>query len=120
MPFRTILQQLVDDLDGTIGALFLDWEGEAVGLVGAHHERYDLHLIGAYQGIFLSRLERVAENLALGRLQTFRIGCENAVFFNCTLTEGYYLVLIVDPEVPDWLAWDALSKGRERLLEEMG
>lgn len=119
MPFQTILQELIDSVDGSIGALFLDWEGEAVELVGPYHERYDLHLVGAYQGIFLNQLESVAADLSLGNLRRFKVGFENSTFYNCTISDGYYLVLIVENDVPEWLAWDTLRKGRKRLLEEM-
>lgn len=120
MPFRKILETLITSFDGSIGALFLDWEGEAVALVGPYHERFDLHLAGAYQGIFLNQLQKVSENVSLGELRTFKIGFQDATFFNCTLTDGYYLVLIVENRVPDWLVWDTLRRGRKLLLEEMG
>lgn len=119
MPFRSILQSLVDSIDDSVAALFLDWEGEAVELVGPYHKKYDLHLVGAYQGIFLNQLRNVAEQVSLGPLRTFKIGFDRMNFFTCTLTDGYYLVLIVEPQVPDWLAWDTLRRGRGLLLEEM-
>lgn len=119
MPFRTILQSLIDGLDGSIGALFLDWDGEAVELVGPGHERYDLHLVGAYQGIFLNQLNNVVSNTSLGSLQMFKVAFEKSTFYNCILSDGYYLVLIVENDVPEWLAWDTLRKGRKRLLKEM-
>lgn len=119
MPFRAILQSLIDDLDGSVGALFLDWEGEAVELVGPYHERYDLHLVGAYQGIFLNQLEKTAADLSLGKLRQFKVGFDNLTFFNCTLADGYYLVLIVENVVPEWLAWETLRRGRKLLVEEI-
>ncbi|MDX1584811.1 MAG: hypothetical protein R3338_14525 [Thermoanaerobaculia bacterium] len=119
MPFRAILQSLLDSFEGSIGALFLDWEGEAVALVGPYHERFDLHLAGAYQGIFLNQLRKASANVSLGEIRTFKIGFREATFFNSMLTDGYYLVLIAENDVPDWLAWDTLNRGRKMLLEEM-
>ncbi len=119
MPFKMILQGLIDELQGSVGALFLDWEGEAVELVGRYHDRYDLHLVGAYQGIFLNQLEKAAVNVSLGKLLNFKVGFDHLTFFNCTLADGYYLVLIVEKQVPEWLAWETLRKGRKLLVEEI-
>jgi predicted regulator of Ras-like GTPase activity (Roadblock/LC7/MglB family) len=119
MPFRSILRDLVENIDGAVGAMFLDWDGEAVELFSNHHGRYDLHLVGAYQGIFLNQLDRAAGELAMGRIEFFKLGCSEVSFFNCTLTDGYYLVLITDRRTPEWLAWERLRMGRDRLLEEM-
>lgn len=119
MPFQTILSELVDGLEGALGAMFLDWEGEAVEIIGRDSSRYDLQLVGAYQGIFLDRLRRISQNCRLGVPQSFRVRLERSVFLNSVVNHDYYLVLVIRPDTLEPMAWERLRKARERLLEEI-
>ena len=62
MAFQKILHELVTSTPGAIGALFLDWEGETVEMLGARPfdaDDHDLKIVGAYQGIFLTQLREM-------------------------------------------------------------
>jgi len=117
--FDRLLRDLVNRTDGAIGAMFLDHEGEAVEIVGSETPREELHLVGAYQAVFLDRLRKICDGTATGRPERFEILLENTVFLNYVLDEEYYVVLVIDRNVPRGIAWEALRKCRERINDEI-
>lgn len=118
MTFTPLLNDLVSRTDA-VGAMFLDREGEAVEIVGALASREELHLVGAYQAVFLDRLRRICSETSTGDPERFEIRFQNSVFLNYVLDEEYYVVLIVGSRAPHALAWEALRRCREKLLQEM-
>lgn len=118
MPFQAILSRLVSEVDGAIGAMFLDWEGESVDLVGSPR-KYDMQLMGAYQGIFLNHLKRFTDDMALGDITFFKLEFRGAEFFNAVLADGYYLSLATEPGVVEGVAWRRLEQARRLLNSEI-
>ncbi|HUO85343.1 MAG TPA: roadblock/LC7 domain-containing protein [Thermoanaerobaculia bacterium] len=119
MTFEAILNELVNRVEGALGAMFLDWEGEAVQIVGRSASAYDLQLAGAYQGIYLDRLRKIGTSCDLGQPQSFRIRLEGSTFLNAVLKDGYYLVLVLRTGAPEGVAWERLRRTRERLIREI-
>ena len=122
MAFRRILHQLVQATQGALGALFVDYEGETVEVVTERPldaDDHDLRVIGAYQGIFLTRLREVADKLPIGHPKSFKIEFERTVILSCDVMDGYYLVLVVDHEAVEGIAWHRLMECRQRLIDEM-
>ena len=122
MAFQRILRQLVSRTHGALGAIFLDWEGETVEVVTERPldaDDHDLRVIGAYQGIFLNRLRELAAKLPVGRPLRFKIEFERSSTLSCDLKEGYYLVLVVDHDANEGLAWRQLLATRDEVLREM-
>lgn len=118
--FREMLREMVEAIPGGRGAIFLDHEGEAVERFGHEMTDYQLQVIGAYQGIFLSQLRRLCEDLRHGNPARFRIGCRDATLYISDLKDGYYLVAVTHPESNEGLTWRQVQKTSERLLEEIG
>lgn len=117
--FRQVLQEMVEQIPGARGAIFLDHEGEAVERFGDGVSDYQLQVIGAYQGIFLSQLRRLCEDLRQGELARFRVGCHDAALYVSDLSEGYYLVLITDRTANEGVTWNRLMQTREVLMQEI-
>ena len=120
--FREILHELIRGTKGAIGAIFLDWEGETVELVSERPldaDDHDLKVIGAYQGIFLTRLRDLCTNIGVGAPHRFKVEFAHTRTLSCDLKDGYYLVLIMDADASEGLAWHRLSDCREKLLREM-
>ena len=84
MRFREILLDLLQATPGAIGAVFLDSEGESVDVVSARPfdtDDHELRVIGAYAGIFLSHLRRIAEATDSGTARRFKIDFAASPFF---------------------------------------
>jgi predicted regulator of Ras-like GTPase activity (Roadblock/LC7/MglB family) len=122
LAFEKILHQLVSSMPGAIGALFLDWEGETVAMLGARPfdaDDHDLKIMGAYQGIFLTQLRQICERIEAGRPHRFKVEFASTKVLCCDLEDGYYLVLVMDAGTNEGLAWQRINSCREHLLDAM-
>jgi hypothetical protein len=120
--FRDILLRALETTQGAIGTIFLDSEGESVEVVTARPfdtDDHDLRVIGAYAGIFLAQLRRIAGVTAGGSARRYKIDFAASRIFCCDLNDGYYLVLVVDPSTIEGVAWQGLERCRTSLLNEM-
>jgi predicted regulator of Ras-like GTPase activity (Roadblock/LC7/MglB family) len=120
--FRQILLDLLQSTEGSLGALFLDWEGECVEVITERPfdaDDHDLRVIGAYQGIFRTQLRKICDNVGAGRPRRLLMEFAKTKVLTCDLEEGYYLVLIVETRTNEGVAWRHLATCRERLLAAM-
>jgi predicted regulator of Ras-like GTPase activity (Roadblock/LC7/MglB family) len=120
--YRRILLDLLQTTRGSLGAIFLDSEGESVEVITERPfdaDDHDLRVIGAYQGIFLSRLKRLCDTLRAGSPQRFKVEFEKMNVLSCDLKDGYYLVLVVDDTANEGVAWRELERCRERIVAEI-
>ena len=122
MAFQRILRKLIVSTAGALGAIFADFEGEAVEVVterpfdaGDH----DLRVVGAYQGIAMTRLREVCAKARIGEPLRFAVDFTTMHVLSCDLKDGYYLVLILDPSANEGLAWRRLLQCRDEVLEQM-
>lgn len=118
MPFRKILTDVVSSVDGAVAALFVDRHGETVQIVG-DLPAWDMKVIGAYQGIFLTRLEAACATFDDAPPRRLKVEWQRSLILNQAIDDEYYLVLVLRTGSNEGLAWRALGKGRKRLLEEM-
>lgn len=122
MLFRQILLELLQSTDGSLGALFLDWEGECVEAITERPfdaDDHDLRVIGAYQGIFRTQLHKLCESIDAGRPQRLKMEFEKTKVLTCDLKDGYYLVLVLEARTNEGVAWRHLEACRNRLLAEI-
>ena len=122
MSFRDILLDVLQRTGGAIGAAFVDSEGESVEVVSARPfdtDDHELRIIGAYAGIFLSQLRRIAESTGIGAAQRYKIDFAASRIFCCDLKDGYYLVVVVDAGAVEGVVWQGLERCRDALLGEM-
>ncbi len=96
MPFKTLLNRLLEDIPGAVGAIIVDWEGEAVDQV-ARIDDYEIKVLGAHSGIILGFLREALMRLEGGDLDelVFRSG-ENKILL-APLTDEYVLILQLGP-----------------------
>ncbi len=59
MPFKSILQDLVQSTSGATGAILIDWEGEAVEFYSPAAEEFDIKILGAHQNIIFNRIREI-------------------------------------------------------------
>jgi predicted regulator of Ras-like GTPase activity (Roadblock/LC7/MglB family) len=96
MPFKRLLEHLVDSVEGAQAALLLDSQGEVVVESGRQDHRH--RLIGAYQGITLSRAEEAARRCDFGELHYLIHRYQGGSIVLQPLKDGYYLVLSLSPQ----------------------
>jgi predicted regulator of Ras-like GTPase activity (Roadblock/LC7/MglB family) len=96
MPFKHILQEMLDRMPGARGAIIADWEGEAVDQV-ARIDDFEIKVFGAHKGIILTRLREALQRLDGGDLEEVLIQYENDSAIILPLNEDYFLVLTIGP-----------------------
>lgn len=97
MPFKTLLNRLLKDIPGALGAIIIDWEGEAVDQV-ARIDEYDMKVLGAHKGIILSQLREALARVDSGDLEEVLIRTGQNKTLIAPLTEDYFLVLTLGAE----------------------
>ena len=119
MPFQYLLTNLLVDVPGAQGAIFLDPEGESVEFVARQATPYELKLEGAYHGIFLRRAAQLSRLLEAGDLERLSISGRQMSVMSRLLKGGYYVVLVMEPGTPVSLASAAMGKAGEALNREI-
>ncbi|HVT43290.1 MAG TPA: hypothetical protein VMT00_02765 [Thermoanaerobaculia bacterium] len=120
MPFRRILEEMVRGVEGSIAALFLDYEGEAIEIVCSGGVSEEIRIVGAYQGIFLEHLRRISRSFSWGQPERFKIDLTASRIFSSVVNEDYYVVLIAVPSSNEGNAWHRIGRCRDALLREIG
>lgn len=95
-PFRRVLRELVLGIPEAWGAIFVDWEGEAVELF-ARTEEYEVKLAGAEIGLLLSRMVAAGKESGLGHTTAALVRTETADYLLHTLDEEYFVLLAAHP-----------------------
>jgi len=95
VPFKTLLNTLVERVPGAQGAIIADWEGEAVDHVGIMDD-YDLKVIGAHKGVVLHNMRDVVDRLGDDDLKEIVITTNKSQTLIMPVTKDYYLVLTLD------------------------
>ncbi len=117
MPFQTLLDRLVDSVQGARGAVLMDASGEVVFEAGERDERH--RLIGAYQGIALTRLRSADERCDIGGVRHLYCRYSEGHVILRPLKDGYYLVLSLAPGANVGQALHRTAQTRERLDAEL-
>jgi predicted regulator of Ras-like GTPase activity (Roadblock/LC7/MglB family) len=119
VPFQYLLTNLVVDVPGAQGAIFVDPEGEAVDFVARRTTPYELKLEGAYHGIFLRRAGQLARLVGGGDLTHVTIMGRKMQAMGLVLAGGYYLVLMMEPGAPPAVAVAAMRRTADALNQEI-
>jgi len=92
MPFKSLLNRLLEDVPGALGAIIVDWEGEAVDQVARINE-YEIKVLGAHSGIILCLLREALSRLDSGSLEDVVIRTGQHKTLIAPLTDDYLLIL---------------------------
>jgi len=104
MPYQTILEGLVNRTPHTIGAILVDWEGEAVQEF-CYCDPYEIRFIAAHQSIILSRIRELHYGDDKSSLiEDFVITVSNMHLIIGSIDADYSLLMSVDRMCPVHLA----------------
>ncbi len=110
MAFQYLLSNLLVDVPGAQGIVFLDPEGESVELISRQATPYELKLEGAYHGIFLRQAAHLATLMGAGELERIAIAGSRMQVMSRALKGGYYLVLIMESGTSTAVAGAAMQR----------
>jgi predicted regulator of Ras-like GTPase activity (Roadblock/LC7/MglB family) len=96
MPYRNILEELVNKIPQAVGAILIDWEGEAVQEY-CHCTPYDMRFMAAHQAIILNQLREL--NRSQGEdnmIRDFAITTDQVHLLIGYIDDDYSLMMSVD------------------------
>jgi predicted regulator of Ras-like GTPase activity (Roadblock/LC7/MglB family) len=98
-----ILKNLVDSTPESVGAILVDWEGEAVQEY-CHCEPYDMRFIAAHKGIILARLKELHNSGRVGLIDDVVISASEGRLIIGGIDDDYSLVMSTARSCPVGLA----------------
>jgi len=114
MPYKNILETLVNRTPRAIGAIVVYWEGEAVQEF-CHCDPYEIRFMAAHQAIILCRLKELHHGVEQKtRIDNFVVTVSTAHLIIGSIDDDYSLVMSVDRMCPVHLA---LHHFREAVVE---
>jgi predicted regulator of Ras-like GTPase activity (Roadblock/LC7/MglB family) len=115
--YQAFLESLLQSVKGAQAALLMDAEGEVVVEAGQKGERP--RLIGAYQGLALTAVQKIAERCQLGRFEYLVQRREGGTVLLRPLKDGYYLVVVLSPEASVAVATHQSRITEQQMNEEL-
>lgn len=91
MPMKDDLQQLVASVPGALGAILIDWEGEAVEHAACMDD-YDLKVLAAYKGAILLNVREAVRRFSNDSLEELVIGTAESQTILRLVSDDYFLV----------------------------
>lgn len=91
MAMKEDLSQLMANVPGALGAILVDWEGEAVDHV-AGMDDYELKVLGAYNGAILMNLRAIVDRFKDDELEELVVSTAEMQMVVRLVTRDYFLV----------------------------
>jgi predicted regulator of Ras-like GTPase activity (Roadblock/LC7/MglB family) len=118
LPLQMEMDALVADVNGAVGAIIVDYDGETVVASSNDFDTYDLQVVGAYGGIFLDHLRRITREHGFGAPASFVISGRQARLLHHVLRNGYFIVVILRHDACLATARRRLELAHQRIVEE--
>ncbi|RII29562.1 MAG: hypothetical protein CXR30_11785 [Geobacter sp.] len=118
MPYQNILKGLVDQTPHAVGAILVDWEGEAVQEF-CHCDPYEIRFIAAHQGIILSRLKEMHCSGQGCAVEDVVVTATNGHLIIGCIDQDYSLVMNIGRECPVMLALHRFRDAIGQLKKEI-
>jgi predicted regulator of Ras-like GTPase activity (Roadblock/LC7/MglB family) len=116
--FKGILKDALEGLPGALGAVFADWEGEAVEYYFSGPDD-DIKLLGAHQGILFNLLRDAARGCGQGAVTGMVYTLEGSKVVSIPIKDGYYLVILMSGRGNCAMGLRAARKAARVLIEEI-
>lgn len=92
MSFKLVLEHLLQQVPGALGAIIVDWEGEAVDHA-ARMDSYELQVLGAHKGVILANLREAVRRLGDEEIEEIVISTAVSQTLILPVTPEYALIL---------------------------
>lgn len=113
--FDVAVRELLEKCPGSRGAAIVAPDGMPVVV---EPPRYDMETLGAELAGIVKDMDQSGQELHHGKLQQFTVGAENAQVLLTTMTEGYFLLMVLDSDAVIGRARFACRLAGERLRSE--
>jgi len=118
MSVEAILKDLVELVPQSIGAILVDWEGEAV-MEHCHCDPYDIRFIAAHKGIILARLKEMQSAAQIGEVEDVVVTSDKGHLMIGCIDQDYSLVMNTERNCPTALALYHFRRAVNELKKEI-
>lgn len=115
MSFESTLSSLLES-PGTLGAAFLDPQGEVIARAG---DEAATEVLGAYQSVWLAELGRAAERSGLGTVSALALDFDGKKVLTAPVKAGFFLLVVLAPGGRPSVVKAGMDAARERLASEV-
>ncbi|GAB7026249.1 roadblock/LC7 domain-containing protein [Geotalea toluenoxydans] len=95
MPFKDILQTVVDSVEGAVGAVVMGYDGIAIDDFVKKENPFDLQLLTAEYAAVLKEVKGTVEVLKSGLLQEVSINTELSIAIARVINEDFFVLLVI-------------------------
>ncbi len=117
--FNQILQKIVEETAGGVGAVLMGYDGIAIDQYFKPREGVDLQMIAVEYANLLKDIRRTAEILEAGAMEEVSIRTERFFVTIRTLTDEYFVALTVERDGNPGKGRYLLLREAERLRESL-
>ena len=93
--FKEHLKKLVDNVDGSVGALIMGLDGIAIDRYVLEGHNLDIDTIGMEFSFILTQVKKAGDILKLGGVSEFSIKSESITIVMRMLTDEYFLAVVL-------------------------
>ena len=96
--FQAVLKEVVDNTDGGIATLLMDFEGIAVDSYSKPNAVFDITTIGAEFSVVIKSIQRAAQMLEAGQAAEISIQAEKVTTLIRVVNDTYFLAFSMSPD----------------------
>jgi predicted regulator of Ras-like GTPase activity (Roadblock/LC7/MglB family) len=96
--FQTILKEVVDNTEGGIATLLMDFEGIAVDSYSKPNAPFDITIIGAEFSVVLKSIQRAGQMLEAGETAEVAIQAEKMTTLIRVVNDSYFVAFSMTPD----------------------
>ncbi len=117
--FREALQGVVDNTEGSVAGLLMDFEGIPVETYTAKESPFDIEVVGAEVSVVVKAIQRATEMLEAGDTQEVAFRSKEMVTLIRVINDNYFLALTLTPDGNQGKGRFLLRTTAPKLLDEL-
>ncbi len=118
--FSEILQRIVEETGGGIGAVLMGYDGIAIDQFFSPDEELDLHMVVVEYSNVLKEIRKTAEILSLGDMEEISIRTDRFIIVIRMLNDEYFVALVISRDGNFGKGRYLMTREGFNLLEELG
>ena len=96
--FQEVLRQVVEDTEGGVATLLMDFEGIAVDSYSKPGASFDINVIGAELSVVIKSIQRAGEMLESGGTSEVAIQTEKITTLIRVVNDSYFVAFSLTPD----------------------
>jgi predicted regulator of Ras-like GTPase activity (Roadblock/LC7/MglB family) len=96
--FKEAIQNVVDNTDGGLAGLLMDFEGIPVESYSRQNAGLDIEAVGAEISVVIKAIQRASEMLDAGTTREVAFQSEKLVTLIRVINDNYFMALTLEPE----------------------